>query len=121
MNRLADAQAYEEYDIIIDPVGGPEFDRFLEKLAPNGRYVLCGGVAGFPTPDFGSILLGRFKGSVELNDLDLLTGPGQLPCALPEFLLPWFATCAPRPGCRARPSACRSSSEGLPYCPRPAL
>ncbi|MFJ6673364.1 zinc-binding alcohol dehydrogenase family protein [Actinosynnema sp. NPDC091369] len=71
VNRLADAQAYEEYDIIIDPVGGPEFDRFLEKLAPNGRYVLCGGVAGLPTPDFGSILLGRFTASPTLLMLSL--------------------------------------------------
>ncbi|MEV6718520.1 zinc-binding dehydrogenase [Lentzea sp. NPDC051208] len=71
VNRLADAQAYEEYDIVIDPVGGPEFDRFLEKLAPNGRYVLCGGVAGFPTPDFGSTLLGRFTASPTLLMLSL--------------------------------------------------
>ncbi|SDP41448.1 NADPH:quinone reductase [Lentzea jiangxiensis] len=71
VNRLAVAQAYEEHDIIIDPVGGPEFDRFLEKLAPNGRYVLCGGAAGFPTPDFGSTLLGRFTASPTLLMLSL--------------------------------------------------
>jgi len=47
----------DTYDIIVDPVAGPDLGRYIEKLRPNGRYVLVGAAGGAPAPDaFGSIL-----------------------------------------------------------------
>ncbi|MFF0342860.1 hypothetical protein [Kribbella sp. NPDC004875] len=42
--------------MIVDIVGGPELPMFLDRLAPNGRLVLAGAVAGFPPNDFGMSL-----------------------------------------------------------------
>lgn len=47
----------DTYDIIVDPVAGPDLGRYIERLRPNGRYVLVGAAGGAPAPDtFGSIL-----------------------------------------------------------------
>lgn len=47
----------DTYDIIVDPVAGPDLGRYIERLRPNGRYVLAGAAGGAPAPDaFGSIL-----------------------------------------------------------------
>ncbi|MFI0779682.1 zinc-binding dehydrogenase [Streptomyces sp. NPDC021212] len=47
----------DTYDIVVDPVAGPDLGRYIERLRPNGRYVLVGAAGGAPAPDaFGSIL-----------------------------------------------------------------
>jgi len=64
----ADAQ---RYDVIVDTVGGDEMPAFIEMLADNGRFVLCGGVAGAPPPDFGATLLANFHRSPSFSAFSL--------------------------------------------------
>ncbi|RYZ37680.1 MAG: oxidoreductase [Myxococcaceae bacterium] len=67
------------FDVIIDPVAGPELATFLQKLRANGRYVINGVAAGFPTPDFGSALIASFAKSPVLSLLSLDSmGPAEL-------------------------------------------
>lgn len=49
------------WDVIVDIVGGADLPGFLDRLAPNGRLVLVGAVAGFPPPTFGQSLLDAFR------------------------------------------------------------
>lgn len=53
----------DSFDVIIDIVGGADVPRFIDMLAPNGRIVLVGAVAGLPPADFGSALLRSFQQS----------------------------------------------------------
>jgi NADPH2:quinone reductase len=53
-----DASAPESYDVIIDIVGGAAVPAFIDRLAPNGRMVVVGVVAGPPPADFGTRLTG---------------------------------------------------------------
>lgn len=41
----------DTYDVIADPVAGPDLGRCIEMLRPNGRYLLFGAAGGPPTPD----------------------------------------------------------------------
>ncbi|MFJ5225461.1 zinc-binding alcohol dehydrogenase family protein [Streptomyces sp. NPDC088400] len=59
------------YDIVIDPVCGPDLARHIGRLRPNGRYVLCGAAGGMPGPDFASGLRGRFYQSPSLLMLSM--------------------------------------------------
>ncbi|WP_145206257.1 zinc-binding alcohol dehydrogenase family protein [Sphingobium sp. B2] len=59
------------FDVIIDPVGGAEVPTMVGALAPNGYYVLCGGAAGFPAPDFGLPLLMNFQKSLTISAVSL--------------------------------------------------
>ncbi|GAB3398029.1 zinc-binding dehydrogenase [Humibacter soli] len=52
-----------EFDVILDIVGGKDVPAFLDRLAPNGRLVMVGAVAGFPPADFGTSLLRAFQKS----------------------------------------------------------
>ncbi|MGW7680827.1 zinc-binding dehydrogenase [Kribbella sp. NPDC054772] len=63
------------YDVIVDIVGGPELPMFLERLAPNGRLVLVGAVAGFPPNDFGMSLVRAFQQSRSFATFSLATVP----------------------------------------------
>lgn len=56
-------KAPEGYDVIIDIVGGADVPMFIDRLAPNGRMVLVGAVAGFPPVDFGMRLMEAFQQS----------------------------------------------------------
>jgi len=58
-----DATAPAAFDVIVDIVGGEALPLFLDRLAPNGRLVLVGAVAGFPPADFGAHLLRSFQQS----------------------------------------------------------
>ncbi|MGN6127223.1 MAG: zinc-binding dehydrogenase, partial [Humibacter sp.] len=58
-----EAEHPTEFDVIIDIVGGAEVPAFLDRLAPNGRLVMVGAVAGFPPADFGKSLLRAFQKS----------------------------------------------------------
>lgn len=52
-----------DVDVVVDTVAGPDLGQQIGRLAANGRYMMCGGVAGAPTPDFGMSLLGIFHRS----------------------------------------------------------
>ena len=62
-------------DIVIDMVGGPDVPAFLEQLAPNGRYVSVGVVAGYPPADFGMSLMRSFQRSPSFATFSLNTVP----------------------------------------------
>lgn len=61
------------YDVVVDIVGGPDQARFIDRLAPNGRLVLVGGVAGFPPDDFGAALIRSFQQSRSFATFSLNT------------------------------------------------
>lgn len=65
----------DSYDVIVDVVGGPDVPAFLDRLAPNGRLVLVGAVAGFPPADVGSALIRAFQQSRSLATFSLDTVP----------------------------------------------
>lgn len=52
-----DSAAPTSFDVIIDIVGGTGLPAFIDRLAPNGRLVLAGVVAGLPPADFGTRLI----------------------------------------------------------------
>ncbi|NKY58501.1 zinc-binding dehydrogenase [Nocardia flavorosea] len=60
----AGADAPTGYDVIIDIISGPDMPAFFDKLAPNGRMVAVGAVAGFPPADFGATMLASFVRSL---------------------------------------------------------
>lgn len=64
-----------EFDIVLDVVGGEALPGFVEKLAPNGRYVLVGVVAGYPPADFGMSLMRLFQRSLSFSTFSLNTVP----------------------------------------------
>ncbi|MGO4595014.1 zinc-binding dehydrogenase [Leifsonia sp. 2TAF2] len=70
-----DGEAPDVFDVIIDIAGGAEVPAFLDRLAPNGRFVLVGAVAGFPPPDFGLTLLRSFQQSRSFATFSLATIP----------------------------------------------
>ncbi|WP_437476304.1 zinc-binding dehydrogenase [Sorangium sp. So ce1014] len=61
----------EGFDVILDPVAGPDTASFLGKLNQNGRMVVCGAAGGFPPPDFGMGVLRAFKKSLTFAFLSL--------------------------------------------------
>jgi NADPH:quinone reductase-like Zn-dependent oxidoreductase len=56
-----------EVDVIVDVVGGPDVPAFLGRLAPNGRMVVVGAIAGMPPADFGTTLLANFRRSLSFG------------------------------------------------------
>ena len=70
-----DATAPTSHDVIIDIVGGPALPAFIDRLAPNGRLVLVGAVAGLPPADFGRRLLRAFQQSRSFATFSLDTVP----------------------------------------------
>lgn len=65
----------EAFDVIIDIVGGDAVPAFLDRLAPNGRMVAVGIVAGMPPADFGMHLLRSFQQSRSFATFSLNTVP----------------------------------------------
>ncbi len=63
------------YDVIIDIVGGADLPAFIDRLAPNGRLVLVGVVAGAPPADFGMRLMAAFQQSRSVATFSLNTVP----------------------------------------------
>ncbi|SOD72185.1 NADPH:quinone reductase-like Zn-dependent oxidoreductase [Jatrophihabitans sp. GAS493] len=61
------------YDVIIDIVGGAGLPAFIDSLAPNGRMVVVGVVAGLPPADFGMRLLAGFQQSRSIATFSLDT------------------------------------------------
>ena len=64
-----------EYDVVIDIVGGNAMPYFISRLAPNGRMVVVGVVAGYPPADFGMSLIHAFQRSLSLATFSLNTVP----------------------------------------------
>lgn len=70
-----DPTAPTSYDVIVDIVGGADLPEFIDRLAPNGRLVAVGVVAGLPPADFGARLLGAFQQSRSFATFSLDTVP----------------------------------------------
>ncbi|WP_285103831.1 zinc-binding dehydrogenase [Promicromonospora sp. MEB111] len=70
-----DPDAPASYDVIVDIVGGPGTPDFIDRLAPNGRMVVVGAIAGMPPADFGARLLGAFQQSRSFATFSLDTVP----------------------------------------------
>ncbi|WP_223693253.1 zinc-binding dehydrogenase [Leifsonia poae] len=70
----ADGEA-AEFDVVLDIVGGAALPDFIERLAPNGRLVSVGVVAGYPPTDFGMSLLRSFQRSLSFATFSLNTVP----------------------------------------------
>jgi NADPH2:quinone reductase len=49
--------------VIIEIAGGPEMSTFIDRLAPNGRMVVVGAVAGMPPAYLGTRLKAAFQQS----------------------------------------------------------
>lgn len=63
------------FDVIIDIVGGGDVPAFLDRLAPNGRMIAVGAVAGMPPADFGMHLMRSFQQSRSFATFSLNTVP----------------------------------------------
>ncbi|GAA2292671.1 zinc-binding dehydrogenase [Nonomuraea roseoviolacea subsp. roseoviolacea] len=63
------------FDVIIDIVGGTDIPAFIERLAPNGRMIAVGVVAGMPPADFGMQLMRSFQKSRSFATFSLDTVP----------------------------------------------
>ncbi|WP_345066485.1 zinc-binding dehydrogenase [Leifsonia kafniensis] len=63
------------FDVIIDIVGGADVPTFIDRLAPNGRMVSVGVVAGLPPADFGMRLMLAFQQSRSFATFSLDTVP----------------------------------------------
>ncbi|MCC2031859.1 zinc-dependent alcohol dehydrogenase family protein [Microbacterium allomyrinae] len=71
----SDSPVPKQFDVIIDIVGGPDMPAFLDRLAPNGRMILVGAVAGLPPENFGSRLLRAFQQSRSFATFSLASIP----------------------------------------------
>jgi len=63
----------DSFDVIIDIVGGDAIPAFIDRLAPNGRMVVVGAVAGMPPADFGMHLMRSFQQSRSFATFSLNT------------------------------------------------
>jgi NADPH:quinone reductase len=70
-----DPSAPAFYDVILDIVGGATMPTFIDRLAPNGRLVVVGVVAGLPPADFGMALMTGFQQSRSIATFSLDTVP----------------------------------------------
>ena len=61
--------------MIIDIVAGDDLPLFIDRLAPNGRLVLVGLVAGPPPADFGTNLMNSFQQSPSFSVFSLDSDP----------------------------------------------
>ncbi|WPF81469.1 zinc-dependent alcohol dehydrogenase family protein [Sanguibacter sp. 4.1] len=66
------------FDVIVDIAGGAALPDFVDRLAPNGRMVLLGVVAGFPPADFGARLLSAFQQSRSFATFSLDSVPASV-------------------------------------------
>jgi NADPH:quinone reductase-like Zn-dependent oxidoreductase len=63
------------FDVIIDIVGGHGIPAFIDRLAPNGRMIAVGAVAGMPPAGFGMHLMRSFQQSRSFATFSLNTVP----------------------------------------------
>ncbi|MFD7061375.1 zinc-binding dehydrogenase [Streptomyces sp. NPDC059906] len=69
------ADAPRAFDVIVDIVAGADLPAFLTRLAPNGRMVVVGAVAGQPPADFGTHLMASFQKSMSFATFSAATVP----------------------------------------------
>ncbi|MEV0248976.1 zinc-binding dehydrogenase [Nocardia sp. NPDC050712] len=69
----SDAPAH--YDVIIDIVAGAGLPSFFGRLAPNGRMVVVGVMAGPPPADFGMEMVAAFRKSMSFATFSADTVP----------------------------------------------
>lgn len=69
------SEASDTFDVIIDIVGGDATAAFIDRLAPNGRMVLVGAVAGMPPADVAVRLMRSFQQSRSFATFSLNTVP----------------------------------------------
>lgn len=79
------------FDVIVDPVAGPESGAYADRLGPDGRYVLCGAAAGPPPADFGTALFRNSAKSIVIGFQSLNSVPQAALNAAAEEI---FAECA---------------------------
>jgi NADPH:quinone reductase-like Zn-dependent oxidoreductase len=60
------------YDVILDPVAGPELPSFVATLRANGRLVLAGIAGGVPPMEFGMALFSPLSPTFSMLSLDSL-------------------------------------------------
>ncbi|MFJ4333670.1 MULTISPECIES: zinc-binding dehydrogenase [unclassified Streptomyces] len=70
-----DPDAPGDFDVIVDIVAGAELPSFFSRLAPNGRMVAVGAVAGQPPADFGTRLMASFQKSMSFATFSAATVP----------------------------------------------
>jgi NADPH:quinone reductase-like Zn-dependent oxidoreductase len=63
------------YDVIFDIVAGPRLGDFFTRLNDSGRLVTVGAVAGWPSPDFASAMIGQFQRSLSFATFSTNTVP----------------------------------------------
>ncbi|MGW3467304.1 quinone oxidoreductase family protein [Saccharopolyspora sp. NPDC000995] len=66
VDRTDSALPSGAFDVVVDPVAGPDLGKHLELLRPNGRYILCGAAGGVPGPESFEPLLRDFHRSPTL-------------------------------------------------------
>ncbi|MEU9636581.1 zinc-binding dehydrogenase [Streptomyces tendae] len=64
-----------DFDVIVDVVAGAVLPSFFTRLAPNGRMVVVGAVAGQPPADFGTHLMASFQKSMSFATFSAATVP----------------------------------------------
>ncbi|NNH75234.1 zinc-binding dehydrogenase [Nocardia uniformis] len=64
-----------DYDVILDIVVGADLPSFFARLAPNGRMVAVGAMAGMPPADFGMELVAAFRKSMSFATFSADTVP----------------------------------------------
>ena len=69
------ADAPRAFDVIVDVVAGADLPDFFNRLAPNGRMVVVGAVAGQPPADFGTRLMASFQKSMSFATFSAATVP----------------------------------------------
>ena len=65
----------KNFNAVVDPVGGPDLEKYVSLLTENGVYVLNGAAGGFPGNDFGMSWLSRFQRSLTLACFSLNSIP----------------------------------------------
>ena len=63
------------YDVIIDIVAGVDMPSFFARLNSNGRMVVVGVVAGYPSADFGITMMAAFQKSLSFATFSTDTVP----------------------------------------------
>ncbi|MFD2647104.1 zinc-binding alcohol dehydrogenase family protein [Devosia albogilva] len=75
LRRGTDPEPAGPFDVIIDPVAGEEMLALVGTLAPNGRYLVNGAAAGFPSARISQALLQGFPKSPTYSLLSLDSVP----------------------------------------------
>lgn len=78
IDRTEDASpSGEGFDLIVDPVAGPETAAFIGQLRPGGRHVIVGFAGGLPEADVAMALVTNFQKSISLSTLSIDTADPQ--------------------------------------------